>query len=236
MKFSLYVNGDITASLGKGNEAEILKETGKMEKSYVIDNTAYRNIVSACVKMVKIAQNKPVFLKDTFSYYPEELEAQKIFTALLKNTKKTYKMKYYVWVKEHGTKKGKLHYHLIADIPFTDIKLLQNSFNRAIRNVRSDVICSNNSIRLPPARTHRSIVSNGVRMAKYIGSYISKERGRKWKSRCFAISHDLFPLSLAIDNEVAVNLLQNNEYFKSVEMDYCSVTHLKNFYYFRYFT
>ncbi len=236
MKINLYINGNITTSLGKGNDVVILRSAGKIEKKYCIDNLAYRQLVSACIKIVKKAQNKPVFLTITFPYYPQEVEAQKIFTNFIKNMKKTYNLKNYVWVKENGEKKGKLHYHLVADFPFNSIKCMQTSFNNSIRNYRSDVGLSNNSLRLPPRSNSNSIVREPIGMAKYIGKYISKNRYVTYNARCYAISKNLFPLAQEISLEEAENLLWNNDYFVANKNDFSSVTCLKDFAFFDHFT
>lgn len=236
MRIKLYVNGNITASKGEGNDAVILREAGKMEKKYVIDNLAYRQLVSACIKIVKKAQNKPVFLTITFPYYPKEHEAQKIFTNFVKNMKKTYNLEKYVWVKEHGERRGKLHYHLVADYPFFDIRLIQNSFNSAIRNFNGNSNLSNNSVRLPPRSNGNSVVRDGIGMAKYIGKYISKNRYVEWKTRCYAIAKVLFPLSIEINEEIASNLLYSNDYFVAKKGEFYALTCLKDFDFFRYFT
>lgn len=237
MKIYLYVNGDITTSLGTGkSDVGDLTKMGNMDKTYKIDSSAYRQIVSACIKLVKTAQNKAIFLTITYPYYPEEQEAQKIFTNFIKNLKKTYKLEYYVWVKELGDKKGKLHYHLVGDYPYVDIRSLQKSFNSAVRNINGTVELSNNSIRLPPRGTRRTVVEDAGRMARYIGKYLSKSAKQSWQSPCYAISKRLFPLGIEIDEEIAANLIYNNDYFNRQPNEYCSITYLKNFDFYRYFT
>lgn len=204
MKFYLYVNGDVTYSNGAGNIEKVLKQAAQKERRYMISHTDYRMLVSAAIKMQIEASKKLQFITYTFAFDPTEDQAQRIFNNHLKNLTKTFNVERYIWTKERQ-KNSRLHYHLLGETGYIPIKTLQNSFNNSIRNVNKLFDISFNSVRLPP-RSHNNIYNSPVAIAKYIGKYISKERGKGYKRRSWAISQSLYPLKSEISQQDLMNL------------------------------
>jgi hypothetical protein len=205
MSTSLYWNGEITYSAGTGNKN--IKELTKMankKRIFELSNSTYRELVSAVLKMNYKARNKLVFLTATFAYNPTEVEARKIWLNFLKNLK-FKKTGNYVWTKEKQ-ESGRIHYHIVCDLPFLDIRVLQETFNNCVKNVNNNAPVSANSLRLPHSHRFGNIISNPVSVAKYIGKYFSKSIGVKWECRCYAISCNLFPLKIEISTKEVLKL------------------------------
>jgi len=210
LKVIKYKNGDITISAGIGkkiknckdsigclnciDEIECLKSLAKRTKSYMITNNDYRSIVSAAFNLHRLQKFKLQFFTFTFAYEPSEIISNKILTRFIKNTKKKYDKNFnYIWTKERQ-ESGRIHYHMLCDVPFMPIKDLQDSFNYCVLAIDNCGVVSNNSVRLPP--DDRKIYKfDQIAVAKYIAKYISKERGKAFTQPCFSISRALRDVS-----------------------------------------
>lgn len=207
--FTLYWNGEITYSLGKGcKDVEMMTQRGLKERRYMITNRIYRDLVSAAIKMKFQAVFGIVFFTSTFPYDPSEEEAQAIFKNFMKNLKTNYNVKNYLWVKERQ-KNGRLHYHFLAEVPYCPIKRLQKAYNSAILGINRTVLVSNNSLRLPNSKKFGNLVRDPRQLAAYIGKYLTKGRYFEWRLPCFGISKNLYPLSMEV-SEANVLVLKEN--------------------------
>ncbi len=228
MKLTLFLNGDITGSCGKGEAAEIMREKGKLTKSYVITNTDYRIILSAAVNLVNLKKYKIVFLTHTFPFDPNEKTANSILKMFFKTIKREYNVQEYIWTKERQ-KTGRIHYHSLIDMPFIPIKDLQNIWNHCINYYQSDIVCSVNSLRFP---LHNAVIYNSeiTRTVRYIAKYITKERGKSYKQPCYAITKALYQgIKREISDNEAIELIKKYGIHSKNFGEYWSVTRLKTF-------
>ena len=224
----LYWNGEISFSMGAGcKDKEIMTKLANKTRKFTIDNKTYRELVSACIKMKIKAKNGIVFFTATFPYDPTEEEAQKIFRNFLKNLKLNYHVETYIWVKERQ-KSARIHFHFLADIPFIRIERLQSCWNNCIKNIRPDIEISNNSLRLPNSRKFGNLVSDLSQLARYMGKYFSKSRNVEYDYPAFAITKNLYPLSIDITEVQVLNLLRTYEHIVFTDNEFYARTILKN--------
>lgn len=228
MGLNLYWNGEITFSMGTGNKnVDEMTRLSLKERHYGINNSIYRDLVSAVLKMSYKAKFKIVFFTATFAYNPSEEEAQKIFINFLKNLRLNEKFNNYVWTKERQ-KNGHIHYHFLTDCGYMDITKLQATFNKCVKNVNRNAQISINSLRLPNSAKFGNIVTDPIQTAKYIGKYFSKSRGQEWKFRSFAISKRLYPLRIEIKEHEALKLCTKYKYKTYSDCQLYSKTYLIN--------
>lgn len=226
--YTLYWNGEISFSLGKGCvDSEIMSKKGLKERCYMITNSAFRDLIGAAIKMQHEASFALIFLTATFPFEPTELEAQTIFKNFLKNLKTNYGLKKYIWCKERQ-KNSRIHFHLLSEIPFVPILVLQGAFNSAIRHIKPSVNVNRHSLRLPNSKKFKNIVQDSKQVAKYIGKYMSKSRFEMWKLPCYQISKDLYPLSMKISEQNAMMLTRSYEHYIVTDKKYYAKTVLKN--------
>lgn len=145
------------------------KEMGLMNKTYTITPAIIRRIASAAVVQFEQRENNLTFITLTLPFKIEHHETNRAFTNFIKNLKKNYNLLSYVATYEH-TKSGQGHYHCIFDMPFVDIRSVNNAWANAIgvnpQNYKS-------LVRLP-AQKNRSVVRNVTRLVKYLVKYMGK--------------------------------------------------------------
>jgi hypothetical protein len=224
--YSLYWNGEITFSKGIGNKnRDEMKKKANIVRKFGLSNQTYRDIVSAALKMAWRPKNKLIFLTATFPNIPSEVIAQKIFTQFLQNLRLNEKFNTYIWAKELQGR-GSIHYHLLCDMGFISIKKLQETWNKVCKNIDNTLPVSNNSLRLPNSTRFGNIVANPVQMARYLGKYFSKAVGQEWNTRAYAISNELYPLKLKIDETEAIYLCRKYQYKSYSDSHLYSKTYL----------
>jgi hypothetical protein len=128
-------------------------------------------------------QHKIVFLTLTIPY--KQKKGEKLNPKLnifLTNLRKNYGLKNYIWTRENQ-KNGRLHYHILADLPYAPIQKINTAWCEAINHY------SSNAVRLPA--DHRAIVNDLERTVKYVSKYITKDQNEKFPERCYAISQDI---------------------------------------------
>ena len=188
-KYRLFENGNITIS---GNHKRVTpdKANGFKEKTYTIDWKVYRELVSAVVNLFDRKKNEVIFLTLTFPFDIDEKQANVCFSTYLDNLKKTYKLNAYVGVKEL-TKRGRPHFHLLADLPFSDIKLLNSGWCSSVFTVTANTSSfSRIALRLPEKK-NRSVVKEMGAIVRYLAKYIGKSRGELYRARCFFVSRNV---------------------------------------------
>lgn len=224
----LYWNGEISFSMGTGcRDKEIMTNLANKERVFEITNKTYREILAACIKMKIEAKNGIVFFTATFPFEPTETEAQKIFRNFMKNLKLNYHVETYIWVKERQ-KSGRIHFHFLADIPYTPIKNLQRCWSNCLKNVHSDFEDQSNSLRLPNSRKFGNLVRDVAQLAKYMGKYLSKSRFEGWEYPACAISKNLYPLFVDITETEALELCRSHKNFIFTDKEFYARTILKN--------
>lgn len=224
----LYWNGEISFSMGVGcKDKEIMKNLANKERKFAITNKTYRELLAACIKMKIEAKNGIIFFTATFPFDPTEAEAQKIFRNFMKNLKLNYHVETYIWVKERQ-KSSRLHFHFLADIPYVNIKRLQDCWNNCIKNIQPYIMVSNNSLRLPNSRKFGNVVSDISQLARYMGKYLSKSRFVEYEYPAYAISKNLYPLSVDITEVQALELCRSYENFVFTDKEFYARTILKN--------
>lgn len=144
-------------------------DLGNMNKTYTITPAIIRRIASAAVVQFEQRENNLTFVTLTLPFKIEHHETNRAFTNFIKNLKKNYHLLSYVATYEH-TKSGQGHYHCIFDMPFVDIRSVNNAWANAIsvnpQNYKS-------LVRLP-AQKNRSVVRNVTRLVKYLVKYMGK--------------------------------------------------------------
>lgn len=228
MKILLYENGACTFSEGKGRDSDSCRTIGNNTKTYSLSNCHYRNIVSAAFKISRESRFELNFYTFTFANNPTEVEGNKAIKHFFKTFVRIYGESRYVWTKERQ-KNGKLHYHALIDSGYIPVKTLQGMWNDSIVYSCGNCATSSNSFRLPPKENRRLFAQKDViAVARYIAKYISKERGLEYEQPCFAISKNLYPLSVEISLEHYESLYDTFGIVYEKKYDYCSVIQLQN--------
>jgi len=137
------------------------------------------------------------------------------------NLTTNYYVENYIAVKEF-TEKGVIHYHLLVDYPFVDIRRINTAW---CNTFPIDIPGSKNAVRLP--KNHRSIVKDLHRTVKYLCKYISKSRDVEYDSRCHFISHEICSHPIEIDYEIAEKLINAYKHTQHTYR-YCIIIQLKD--------
>ena len=207
-RYRLYENGNITVtSWGSGyfvkdkdnyinNETANKVENGKKKKTYSIDSRNYRRISSSAVKLWNKRKNKVIFLTLTFPFDVSARNANKCFSKFIENLKLNYHLNSYLATRELQ-KNNRSHFHIIADIPFIDVKKLQGAWNKTYREFSPPVP---NSLRLGSPE-YGTIVKNCKQLVNYICKYCAKSKNFKYtySARCFFVSHNIVSNPVDID-------------------------------------
>ena len=153
-----------------GRDIEAMREISKLPRQYRISKI---KIQSACLAAWIAKKSKyMLFITFTFPFDPTEKQASKIWDLTLNSLRNTYKIKTYVWIKEKQPKNlNRLHYHIIVDCSYINIRHLQETYNAALEHVFPGCVKFNNSVRLG----HRPIIRNVHTIKKYLSKYISKD-------------------------------------------------------------
>ncbi len=139
---------------------------GKKRKTFELNGKHKRFIRCSAIRMAKTAKYKLLFATLTFPKDVQEPEANRCFSNFVNNLSTNFKLNSHVAVKEL-TQKGRPHYHIILDIPFTNFKILNNAWCSAFRHLMSG---SNNAF----TTGRRPIISNVDDVARYITKYLTK--------------------------------------------------------------
>lgn len=160
-------------------------DTGKMEKSFKIDNQVYRKIASGAHYMVKESEFKTLFVTLTFPKFKKRINGKEInqcFSRFMENLHNNYSVTHYIAVREFGEKNHRYHFHLLLDIKYTDFRVLNNAWCRAI----SDIAHSSNCAFRTKRKTY--IISRPGKALRYCCKYFAKQRGSKSKTRLVFMS------------------------------------------------
>lgn len=222
--YFLHRNGDLVKTLRKGCIEEIEKRN-YTDRTFKISYPVYRKLAGAAMEMFRQAKNEIIFLTYTTSKIIEHEKINKAWSKHLCNLKKTYKVNSYLWVAELQ-KRGAIHYHCLFDIPYIDIRTLNDSWNNSISHLTNGSKCA---VRISPE--YGAIVKSPERAVKYLCKYFSKAILTpldKFYARVYGISHNinLEPVELSkIDYEVILNTTRH----KRKTFEYADVYFLKDF-------
>ena len=161
------------------------KKTGQKKKTYKIDTKTYRKLSSAAHYMIKEAPNKTLFITLTlpkFKKEPNEIDINKSFSKFMENLHNNYGVRYYVAVKERGTRGGRTHFHVLLNIRYTAFTILNNAWLAAISDY-----CHASKNALTTDRKN-VILRNPARAMRYVCKYFSKSRGQQSDTRLVFMS------------------------------------------------
>ena len=166
-----YISASSVIDAIDNNETQ--KKHEKIKRNYRINRNRVR---SACVDLwhnrtgncllfitITIGAN----LSDKSKVEKDTGKAYKIFLDQLRNQ---YRIKKYVWVKEYQ-ECGNVHYHILMDTTFVDVKKLQKTWNNALHNITGQYPTTNNSVRLGD----NPRVYNIQKVKNYLSKYITKQ-------------------------------------------------------------
>jgi hypothetical protein len=196
------------------------KSNGKKEKSYSIETTDYRKISSSAVNLWNRRKNKIVFFTLTFPFDANEKQASESFSKFIENLTLNYGLNNYIGTKERGEEGNKLHFHVLLDLPYKDVRVFNKAWCSTFKNYHSFVP---NALQLPKRRNGGAVVTSQERCVKYICKYVSKSRGQRFKRKCYFISREVLSKPRELTrNEVSIlqdsieNIEINREYFKVI--------------------
>ena len=162
---------------------------GNMKKNYCTDDIVYRKIASASHYLIKSNQeNKNIFFTLTFPPFHKYLsnnEANKLFSQFFENLRRRRGIHGYVAVRENGTKRGRLHYHCLVNMPYVSFRDLNDYWCSVISDY-----CNYSANALQTDR-HNRIVHDATGAMRYVCKYFTKSRGQKSESRLVFISNNL---------------------------------------------
>lgn len=183
------------------------KEAGERIKKYKITNQDYRKMSSGAHWLLKTNRNRVLFFTLTFppthkkhkyllNTYLDEI-SNKFFSRFMENLKETYKCTGYIAVKEHGDKGGRVHFHVLANMPFVDLRVLNSAWNYTIKSICRFSVCALQTN--PKSRIIKGDINRAVR---YLCKYFSKAKrnGGDSYTRLVFVTHNLLHKKISIDD------------------------------------
>jgi len=163
-------------------------ETGRMEKTFSINNQVYRKIASGAHYMIKEAKYKTLFITLTFPKFkkqPNEKEINKCFSRFMENLHNNYGVTYYIAVRERGRIRGRYHFHLLLSIKFVDFALLNAAWCSAISDI------AGYSVNAMQSDRKTLFITRPGKALRYCCKYFAKQRGSRSKTRIVFLSMPL---------------------------------------------
>jgi hypothetical protein len=137
---------------------------------------------SAFLLFVK-KQHEIAFFTLTFpERLPRKTKINPMLNRFITNLKKNYGLKNFLWTRE-DTKKGRAHFHILADLPYQPIQKINSAWCAAIGSYAP------NAVRLP--KDHKGIVKDLAKTCRYVTKYISKNEKEYFPERCYSISYGI---------------------------------------------
>ena len=193
-KFNLYLSGDITITSNHRRQGQNYNDNLKFRsherKGFVIKKSTRRNLTSSAFLLFIKKIHRIIFLTLTF---PEpikpDVKINPMLNRFITNMKKNYGMESFLWTRE-DTKKGRPHFHILADMPYQPIQKINNAWCKSID------MYSGCAVRLP--ENSKAIINDIDVVCRYITKYITKRKdGTKkpqkeyFSERCYSISQDI---------------------------------------------
>lgn len=205
-------------------------EASNKKKSFTIDWKTYRKVASAAHYMIKEGTYKTIFVTLTFprwkkehkltkSFYYDEI-TNKLFSKFAENLRKNYHCEHYIAVKEYGEKNNRVHFHLIANLPYIPFSDLNNSWVHTISGVCFPSLCA-----LQTDKKTSCVIKNPIRAVRYVCKYVSKSFGRRSDTRVVFISNNTLIRPVKV-SEIGFNHIDILKQFKSIHIktyDYVTV-------------
>lgn len=176
-------NQDIT-KLSECPKKRRLQMLGTRKKKFRITSRHYRMLASAGHLMLKTAKNKAVFFTLTFPKYKRDVTEQEhneYFSKYMENLRRNYSLNAYIAVRERGEIGGRLHYHVIADMPFINYGILNDVWINTI-----SFICNYSNCALQTDKG-KSVIYDTAGSIRYMCKYFTKARGQESDSRLIFI-------------------------------------------------
>jgi hypothetical protein len=212
---------------------KILTERGNIKKTYSLTNANKRLIRCSAIRLFHTRKNSIKFFTLTFSKKISQSNANICLSKFLENLKKNYHANNYIVVKENH-KSGNPHYHCLIDIPYTNFKILNNSWCIACKPF---VPYSYNAL----TSGNKKIINDVRGVANYVTKYVSKASNTDialHETRIFFITHSCLSKSRIIDMDEYVYLTSkfglkklkiDGKLTYCIEKEYCMFLFLKNF-------
>lgn len=201
------------------------KEAGNKIKKFKITQQDYRTMSSGAHWLIKTNRNRVLFFtltlppthkkhKYLFNTYLNEI-SNEFFSRFMENLRENYKCSGYVAVKEHGYKRNRVHFHVLANMPFTDLRILNNAWCHAIQS-----ICRYSNCALQTRKENRLIRGDTGRAIKYLCKYFSKAKraGDESYSRLVFITHNLLNKKISVDDLHPETILKG---YKGIYINKC---------------
>ncbi len=167
-RFTLYKSGLLVVTRINSRNKEPNSVKSMVQRNFKVKKSV---VQSACVALWQNKTSKHcLFLTFTIPFEIDEKVLVKIWNNLLNNLRVSYEISNYVWVKEYQ-KNGRLHYHILIDRVYVDIKSLQKTWNNCIENVTNVMPAGSNSVRLG----FNPIVRNIKKVKNYLSKYMTKD-------------------------------------------------------------
>jgi hypothetical protein len=191
-------------------------DTGKMEKTFKINNQEYRKLASGAAYMTKNTpkNEKAIFFTLTFPQFKRETnenEVNECFSRFMENLHNTYGVKYYVAVREYGEKTFRVHFHCLVCMRFTSFTILNDAWNHSIKDL---CYYSKNAF---TTRKKTVVLYNPGSALRYCCKYFSKQRGTRSNSRLVFLAS---PLLIKPIKKYGVNSL---EILRATQLKYKSL-------------
>jgi hypothetical protein len=198
------------------------KKQGNKKKVFTIDWKTYRKVSSAAHYMLKESEHKTIFITLTFpqwkkkhlltkSFFYDEI-TNKLFSKFAENLRKNYNCNNYIAIKEYGKRFNRVHFHLLASMPYISFTRLNDSWVNTISDY-----CQYSNCALQTDKKTSCIIRNPNRAVRYVCKYISKSFGVKSGTRIVFISNCTLkkPITIREQNYNHIDLLKG---FKSIQI------------------
>ena len=181
---------------------------GKIKKIYKMDWMTYRRLSSSAHYLIKTAEYKTIFLTLTFpkwlkmhkltkSFYYDEI-TNVLFSKFAENLRTNYHCAGYIAVKEYGEVHNRVHFHLLAALPFVDFSRLNTVWCNTIQD-----FCQFSTCAVRTNKKHPKIIRSPARAVRYVCKYFFKGLGRDSSTRLYFISRNLIVKPVRIPEQDA---------------------------------
>lgn len=182
-------------------------ELGRKEKSYKVDNVTYRKMASAAHDIVKTSAHKTLFLTLTLPQYknkkePDEKIINECFSKFVENLRTNYNCTGYIAVRERGTDRNRLHFHILCSIPFVSFNVLNSAWCSALSDI---CLYSRSAIR---TTKQTLFIKNPGKALRYVCKYFSKSKHQSSRTRLVFMSNNLIKKPIHRPDIILTELLK----------------------------
>lgn len=186
------------------------KNAGNIQKTYTIDGKTYRKLASAAHWMLKEGEHRTIFLTLSFGAWRRKHKYTKsfiynyydqitnqLFSAFVEKLRKNYSCSGYIAVKEYGEHTERVHFHLIACLPYIPFLTLNDCWNDSISFLSHYSNCA-----LRTDKNKSAIIHNANRATRYVCKYLSKQKGRISNTRIVFVSNNIIRKVIKLDESL----------------------------------